>query len=110
LKASFTIAPFLIHIDLSKPFILETDAFGFIIGVLLSKLGKINLFHLVNFHSCKFFHSKINYEIHDKELLTFVDAFEEWHHLFEGTQHGIIVYSNHKNLQYFMTTRVLDQH
>jgi hypothetical protein len=41
---------------------------------------------------------EINYEIHDKELLTIMDTFEEWHHLLEGAQHEIIVYSNHKNL------------
>jgi hypothetical protein len=27
--------------------------------------------------------SLINYEIHDKELLAIIDAFEEWHHLLE---------------------------
>jgi hypothetical protein len=37
-----------------------------------------------------------------------MDAFEKWHHLLEGVQHEIIVYSNHKNLYYFMTTRVLN--
>jgi hypothetical protein len=28
--------------------------------------------------------TKINYEIHDKELIVIMDAFEEWHHLLEG--------------------------
>jgi hypothetical protein len=41
---------------------------------------------------------EINYEIHDKELIAIMDAFEEWHHLLEIVQHEIIVYSNHKNL------------
>jgi hypothetical protein len=45
-----------------------------------------------------------------KTHLPIVDAFEEWHHLFEGVQHEIIVYLGHKNLQYFMTTHVLNQH
>jgi hypothetical protein len=47
---------------------------------------------------------EINNKIHDKELLAIVDAFEEWRHMFERAQHEIIMYSNHKNLQYFMTT------
>jgi hypothetical protein len=47
-------------------------------------------------HSCKFFPTEINYEIHDKKLLAIMDAFEEWHHLFEGAQHEIIMYYNHK--------------
>jgi hypothetical protein len=52
---------------------------------------------------------EINYEIHDKEFLAIMDAFEEWRQLFEGPQHEITVYSNHKNLQYFMTIHVLNQ-
>ncbi len=41
---------------------------------------------------------EINYEIHDKETLAIMVAFEEWHHLLEGTQHEITMYPNHKNL------------
>jgi hypothetical protein len=110
LKASFTTIPLLIHLDISKPFVLETDAFDLGIGVMLSQLGKYNLFHPIGFHSRKFFLAKINYEIHDKTHLPIVDAFEEWHHLFEGVQHEIIVYLDHKNLKYFMTTHVSNQH
>ncbi len=70
---------------------------------------KINLFHLVDFHSCKFSPAEINYDIHNKELLGIMDVFEEHHHLFEGVQHEIIAYYDHKNIQYFMTARVLNQ-
>jgi hypothetical protein len=38
-----------------------------------------------------------------------MDALEEWHHLFEGTQHEITMYLDHKKKQYFMTTLVLNQ-
>jgi hypothetical protein len=41
---------------------------------------------------------EINYEIHDKEFLGIMDAFEEWRHLFEGVQHETIAYLDHKNL------------
>jgi hypothetical protein len=44
-----------------------------------------------------------------KNILATMDAFEEWHHLLEGTQHDITVYLNHKNLQYFLITHVLNQ-
>ncbi len=55
-----------------------------------------NNLHLVDFCSCNFFPTKINYEIHDKDFITIVDVFEEWCHLFKGVQHEIIVNSNHK--------------
>jgi 4-hydroxybenzoate polyprenyltransferase len=54
--------------------------------------------------------TEINYEIHDKELLTIMDAFEEWCHVFEGAQHEITMYFYHKNLQCFMIARVLNWH
>jgi hypothetical protein len=39
-----------------------------------------------------------------------MDAFEEWRHLLEKAQHEIIVYFDHKNLQYFITTPLLNWH
>jgi hypothetical protein len=98
LKASFTTTPFFIHANPSKPFVLETNASHFTLGVVLSQLKEDNLLHPVGFRSHNFFPTKINYEKHDKELLVIMDAFEEWHHLFKEAQHEIFVYSDHKNL------------
>jgi len=101
--------PTLIHVNPSKPFVLEMDAFDFALGVVFSQLGEDNLFHPIGFHFRKFNLVEINYKIHDKELLAIVDAFEEWCHLLERAQHEITMYSYHKNLQYFMTVHVLSQ-
>jgi hypothetical protein len=46
LKASFTTAPFFIHVDLSKPFVLEIDTFNFTLSVVFSQPKENNLFHL----------------------------------------------------------------
>ncbi len=86
------IAPLLIHVNPSKPFVLEMDAFNLAIGAMLSQLGENNLLHFFNFCFHNFSPIEINYEIHDKKLLAIMDAFEEWHHLLEGVQHEIIVY------------------
>ena len=40
--------------------------------------------HPVDFNSRKFHLAEINYEIHDKELLAVVDAFEHWSRYCEG--------------------------
>ncbi len=109
LKASFITTPLLIHVDLSNPFILEMDTSDFASGVVFSQPREDNFFHLIGFCFCKFFLAKINYKIHDKGLLAIVDAFKEYRHLPKGAQHEIIMYSDHKNLQYFMTTRVLNR-
>jgi hypothetical protein len=60
-------APFFIHANPSKPFVLEMDVFDFAVGIVFSQLGKDNLLHLVGFHYCNFLHAKINYKIHDKK-------------------------------------------
>jgi len=66
LKVFFTTTPLLIHVDPSKPFVLEMDAFDFATSAILSQLEEDNLLHPVGFRSCKFSLTKINYEIHDK--------------------------------------------
>ncbi len=108
MKASFTTTPLLIHVGPSKPFVLETKASNFTLGVVFSQLEENNLLRLVGFCYRKFSFIKINYEIHDKELLAIMDAFEEWRHILEGVRHEITIYFDYKNLQYFMTTHVLN--
>jgi RNase H-like domain found in reverse transcriptase len=49
--------------------------------------------------------AELNYEIHDKELLAIVEAFREWRVYLEGAAHRIQVYTDHKNLLYFTTTK-----
>ncbi len=105
LKATFTTAPILMHVDFMKAFY---DASDFALGVVLSQMDNDEKLHRVAFYSRKFSGAEINYEIHDKELLAIVDSFQEWRHLLEGTTHPVTVYTDHKNLEYFMTARVLN--
>jgi hypothetical protein len=50
------------------------DASDFTLGAILSQPRKDNLLRPLCFRSRKFSPIKINYEIHDKELLAIVDA------------------------------------
>jgi len=63
----------------------------------------------VAFHSRKFQPAEINYEIHNKELLAVVDAFKHWRRYCERATHQVQVYSDHQNLEYFTTTKVLNR-
>ena len=38
-----------------------------------------------------------------------VDAFKQWRHYCEGATNQVQVYSDHQNLEYFTTTKVLNQ-
>jgi len=60
----------------------------------------------VAFHSRKLSPAEQNYDIYDKELLAIVVAFMEWRHYLEGTEKPVTVYTDHQNLQYFLTTKV----
>jgi len=109
LKQRFTSAPILAHLDAQKPVIIETDAYDFTIGAVLSQRDDERRLHPVAFHSRKFQPAEINYEIHDKELLAVVDAFKHWRRYCEGAAHQIQVFSDHQNLEYFTTTKVLNR-
>ncbi len=78
--------------------ILETNVFDFALGIMFSWIGKEDLFHHFDCCSHKFSPIEIDYKIDNKKVLAIVNVFEEWHHLYEGIPHGIIVYSNHTNL------------
>jgi len=108
LKRAFTTSPILKHVDPARPFVLETDSSDLAIGAVLSQYHD-NTLHPVAFFSRKLTAAEINYEIHDKELLAIVASFAQSRQYLLGAQHKTTVYSDHKNLKYFMTTRVLNR-
>jgi hypothetical protein len=81
---------------------------NFAMEVVLFQEGEGRRLHPVAFYSRKFSAVEINYEIHDKELLAIVDSFKKWRHLLEGASYQLTVYTDHKNLKYFITARVLN--
>jgi hypothetical protein len=109
LKKRFTTAPILDHFDPRKVCIVETDASDFALGAALSQKGNDGKLHPLAFHSRKFSPAEMNYEIHDKELLAIVDSFKLWRRYLEGAMHTVEVYSDHQNLEYFTTTKVLNR-
>ena len=50
-----------------------------------------------------------NYKIHDKEMLAIIRALEEWRHFLEGAEHSFKIWTDHKNLEYFMTAKKLNR-
>ena len=61
------------------------------------------------FYSKKHIPAECNYEIYDKELMAIVRTFEEWRPHLERSRHPIQVLSDHKNLEYFMSTKLLNR-
>ena len=49
-----------------------------------------------------------NYKIHDKEMLVVIRRLENWRHLLEGTKIKFEVWTDYKNLEYFMKAQKLN--
>ena len=107
LKTAFTTAPILTHWIPDKPIIVETDASDYALGAILSIQLDSGEIHPVAFHSRTFTAPELNYDTHDKELLAIFEAFRVWRHFLEGSGIPIDVVTDHKNLEYFSTTKVL---
>jgi len=53
--------------------------------------------------------TECNYDIHDKELLAIVQAFQEWKRYMRGSPKPVQVLTDHKNLVTFLTTKELSE-
>ena len=77
-------------------------------GACLSQPDKQGRMHPVAFLSKKFQGAEVHYDTHDKELLAIVEAMRSWRPYMESAPNEILVWSDHHNLQYFTTTKVLN--
>jgi len=50
-----------------------------------------------------------NYEIHNKEILAVVRYLEVWRHFLEGAIEKFEIWTDHKNLEYFMKAQKLNK-
>ena len=51
--------------------------------------------------------AELNYNTYDKESLTIFEAFKIWWHYLKDLAYSINVVIDHKNLEYFFTTKML---
>ena len=107
LKTAFTEAPVLSHWIPGRQITVKTDASDYAIAAILSITGDDGDIHPVAFRSRTLGPSELNYDMHDKELLAIFDAFTHWRHYLEGPALPVDVVTDHKNLEYFVTTKVL---
>lgn len=109
LKKAFTEAPILTSFDWEKEIIVETDASDYVSAGVLSQYDDNGVLKPVAFFSKKHSTTECNYEIYDKELLAIIRCFEEWRPELEGAPSPIKVITDHKNLEYFTTTKLLNR-
>jgi RNase H-like domain found in reverse transcriptase len=109
LKKAFTSAPIRQNWVPYQHLVVETDTSDCVLGALLSMLDASSELHPVAFHSRMFSSPGLNYDVHKKELLAIFEVFKRWWHYLEGSALPIDVVTDHKNLEYFSTTKLLTQ-
>jgi len=102
LKERFTKEPVLAAPDIDKRMRMEVDASDYVTGGILSMEYEDGLWRPVAFLSKSLNETERNYEIHDKEMLAIIRGLEAWRHLLEGAQTKFEIWTDHKNLEYFM--------
>jgi len=110
LKMAVTTAPILASPQDSEPFCIEADSSDFTSGAILSqKLPGEEKWHPVAFYSKSLSPVERNYEIHDKEMLAIIRTLKEWRHFLKGARYLVEIWTDHKNLEYFMTAKKLNR-
>lgn len=93
--------------DYEKPITMETDASDYALGAQLTQPDENGKPRPIAFWSRKMIPAELNYDIHDKELLAIVSAFQVWRAYLEGAKHTVTVRTDHHNLTFFTTTKKL---
>jgi len=101
--------PVLAAPDLDKEFRVEADTSNYATGGVLLMKCSDEKWRLVAFISKSLSDTERNYKIHDKEMLAVVRCLEAWRHFLEGTTVKFEIWTDHKNLEYFMKAQKLNR-
>jgi len=105
----FAIEPVLAIPNIDGEMRVEADASDYATGGVLSIKCENGKWRPVAFISKSLNTTEHNYEIHDKEMLAVIRCLEAWRHYLEGAKLEFEIWTDHKNLQYFMTSQKLDR-
>ena len=109
LKKVFTTEPVLAIPDINREMRVEADALDYATGGMLSLKCEDGKWRLVAFISKLLNATEWNYKIHNKEMLAVIRCLEAWRHYLEGAKLEFKIWTDHKNLQYFMTSQKLNR-
>jgi len=76
---------------------------------VLSQRDDEGILHPVAYYSKKHSPAECNYDIYDKELMAIIKALEEWRPECEGAAYPLKLITDHRNLEYFMTKKLLNR-
>lgn len=108
MKKVFTTRPTLVAPDLDEEMRVEEDMLEYATGGVLSMKCEDEKLRPVAFISKLLNEAERNYEIHNREMLAIVRCLDEWRHLLKGAQNKCEIWSDYKNLKYFMGSQKLN--
>jgi len=88
---------------------MKADVSEYVTGGILSMKCEDEKWRLVAFISKSLNEAERNYEIHNRKMLVIVRYLDEWRYLLEEAQNKFEIWSDHKNLEYFMSSQKLNQ-
>ena len=86
---------------------IKTDTSDGVIAGVLSQQHADSEWYPVAYFSKTMALAECNYSIHNKEMLAIVQSLAEWQPELQGTAKCIQIFTDHKALKYFMTTKQL---
>ena len=102
------IEPVLVTPDLDKEMRVEADMSDFATGRVLSMKCEDERWRPVAYISKLLNETERNYEIHDKEILAIIWCLEAWRHFLKEAKGQFKIWTDHKNLEYFMKAQKLN--
>src|ERR1700723_231338 len=88
---------------------VEADSSGVATGAVLSMKCEDEKWRPCAYYSKTLSETERNYDVHDRDMLAIIRALETWRHYVEGAKEKIEIWTDHKNLQYFMTSKKLNR-
>ena len=107
MRTALIYTPLLAHFDVDQHCLIKTDTSDIVVAAVFSQLGLDSEYHPVVYFFKSMALAEINYPIYDKEMLAIVRAFEHWRSKLQGTGHLVEVLTDHKALEYFISTKSL---
>ena len=107
LKKALVEAPVLALPDMTKPFVMHTDASMRAIGAVLQQHHEGAGLKPLGYMSTTLSAAQKNYPVHDLEMLAIVESLAQWRHLLSGRR--VQVKTDHHSLQHFFTQRSLNK-
>lgn len=109
LKKIFSSKPVLAQWDPDRDTIVEADCSGYALGGCLSQVDSDGCLRPVAYYSRRLTSAEANYPIHDKEMTSIVACLQEWKAELQSVAKPFTILTDHKNLSYFSTKRLLNE-